>query len=211
MSTFNDISGLMIYAGRLEWTGYLDDVLEEHFGAAMNIFDIEYDDIPGLIGDHWMSTLWGCAFEDLLTRSVGPDRVNIVDDFLKHRGWNEKIQDKIYMKALRGSVMSLYEISDVVPGTSMLIRDMIRGGDPILVSERSATRSLKQWDKLAARIVATGKKSVISGGMLASPRKPRPRRSTPFTNSPEKPAHPFPSRSTTILYAKQRPCSPAPG
>jgi hypothetical protein len=126
MSTFNDISGLMKYVGRAEWAEHLDDVLEEHCGAAMDIFDVEYDDIGGFIGDHGMSNIWGCAFEDLLTRSVGPEQTNIVDVFLKRRGWNEKVQDKIYMKALRDSVMSLYEISNVVPGKSMLMRDLIR-------------------------------------------------------------------------------------
>jgi hypothetical protein len=166
MSTFNDISGLMKYVGREEWAEHLDDVLEEHCGAAMDIFDIEYDDIGGLIGDHWMSNIWGCAFEDLLTRSVGPDQTNIVDVFLRRRGWNEKVQDKIYMKALRVSVMSLYEISDVIPGKSMLMRDLVRGGDPVLVSEGSATQSLKEWDKLAARIVPLAKKSVLAGGAL---------------------------------------------
>lgn len=157
----------MKYVGRDDWPRHLADVLEEHFNFAMDMFDIEYDDIPGLVGDHWMATLWGCAFEDLLTRSFGPGKVNIVDVFLKRRGWNEKVQDKIYMKGLRDSVMSLYEISDVIPGKSMRMRDIIRGGDPLLVSEASATQSVKQWDKLAARVVPTGKKSVIAGGLLA--------------------------------------------
>ncbi|MCU1315847.1 MAG: hypothetical protein JWN63_1169 [Candidatus Acidoferrum typicum] len=48
-----------------------------------------------------MMTLWGCAFEDFLTRTFGAEYGNIVDVYLKRRGWNEKIQDKLYMKALR--------------------------------------------------------------------------------------------------------------
>lgn len=31
-------------------------------------------------------TLWGCAFEDFLTRIVEPDDVNLVDEYLKRRG-----------------------------------------------------------------------------------------------------------------------------
>lgn len=31
------------------------------------------------------------------------------------------------MKAIRSSVMSLYEVSDIVPGQSFLARDLIRG------------------------------------------------------------------------------------
>jgi hypothetical protein len=167
MSTTTDISGLMKFVGRDGWQKHFDDVLEEHFGAAMDALEIEYEEISGLIGEVWMMTLWGCVFEDLLTRTFGAEQGNIVNVYLKRRGWNEKVQDKLYMKALRGSVMSLYEISDVVPGKSMRMRDLIRGGDPILVSEGSATKSLKQWDKLAARVIATGKKYVIAGGLLS--------------------------------------------
>jgi hypothetical protein len=45
------------------------------------------------------------------------------------------------MKALSVSVMSLYEVSEIVPGKSFLARDLIRGGEPILISEGTATRT----------------------------------------------------------------------
>jgi hypothetical protein len=63
-------------------------------------------------------------------------------------------------------VMSLYEISDTVKDESFLARDLVRGGDPIRVSERSGTRYLKPWDRLAARIVQTGSRIEMAGGVL---------------------------------------------
>src|SRR4051812_8848321 len=51
------------------------------------------------------------------------------------------------------AVMSLYEVSDIVVGESFLARDLVRGGEPVPVFERSATRSLSQWDRIAARVV----------------------------------------------------------
>ena len=78
----------------------------------------------------------------------GAEGSNIVDDYLKRRGWKESASARAYMLALRSSVMSLYEVSDIVRDTSFRARDLVRGGDPI--SERSATRSLKQWDRIAA-------------------------------------------------------------
>jgi hypothetical protein len=167
MSTNAELSGLTKFAGREGWKMLFDDVLEEHFGTVVDAFEIEIEEISDLIGESWMMTLWGCAFEDFVTRTFGDEQRNIIDDYLKRRGWNEKIQAKLYMKALRGSVMSLYEVSDVVPGKSMLMRDLIRGGEPVLVSEGSATKSLKQWDKLAARLVAAGNKYVLAGGLLS--------------------------------------------
>ena len=71
-------------------------------------------------------TLWGCAFEDFLTRDLEPDGRNLVEDYLKRRGWKETAQTKAYMKELRTSVMSLYEVSEIVPGQSLRARDLIR-------------------------------------------------------------------------------------
>ncbi|MCU1315846.1 MAG: hypothetical protein JWN63_1168 [Candidatus Acidoferrum typicum] len=41
MSTANDISGLMKFVGRDGWHKHFDDVLEEHFGAAVDALEIE--------------------------------------------------------------------------------------------------------------------------------------------------------------------------
>ena len=70
------------------------------------------------------------------------------------------------MTALRTSVASLYEVSDIIKDTSFRARDLVRGGDPILISERSATRSLKQWDRIVARVVQVGSYAQISGAVL---------------------------------------------
>jgi len=70
------------------------------------------------------------------------------------------------MSVLRTSVISLYEVSNIIKDTSFLARDLVRGGDPILVSERSATHTLKQWDRIAARIVQVRSKAMMAGGVL---------------------------------------------
>jgi len=70
------------------------------------------------------------------------------------------------MNGLRNSVMSLYEVSDLRPGESFLARDLIRGGEPMRVSERSGSRQLQPWDRIAARIVPVGPRTVMGGGLL---------------------------------------------
>ncbi|MCE3519914.1 hypothetical protein LXJ58_34745, partial [Escherichia coli] len=95
-----------------------------------------------------------------------PDR-NIVDDYIRRRGWNESGPTKIYLRALRSSVMSLHEVSEVEPGSGFLVRDLIRGGEPLRVSERSASQTLKQWDRIGARVVQVGGKHLLSGGVLS--------------------------------------------
>jgi hypothetical protein len=57
-------------------------------------------------------------------------------------------------------------VSDIVPDQSLLVRDLIRGGAPVRISEKSATQSLRQWDLLAARLVHMGSRVELAGGAL---------------------------------------------
>ena len=165
MASANSLAGLMKWLRRDEWRKALDELLDRHLGPACAKADVSFDELPGIIGDHHSGVLWGCVFEDLLARDLNDGR-NIVDDYLKRRSWKESASNKAYIAALRSSVMSLYEISDIVPEESFLARDLVRGGKPVRVSERSATRYLKPWDRMAARIVRVGSRTEMAGGAL---------------------------------------------
>ena len=96
--------------------------------------DLEFDDLGNILGEHWQMMLWGCAFEDALSLEFDDGR-NPVDDYLKRRGFKETAQTRAHLQALRISIMSLYEVSEIVPGQSFLARDLLRVGDPVLVQE----------------------------------------------------------------------------
>ncbi|KHA62684.1 hypothetical protein [Sphingomonas sp. Ant20] len=162
----HDLSGLMKYLGRAPWDEMMDEMLVAHLGPACDAMDLEPDDIFDIIGDHWEAQLWGCAFEDLLTQELEPEGLNLVDEYLKRRGWNEKAPNKAYMRALRDTVMSLYEVSEVVPGQSMTLRDLLRDIAPVTVREHSATQTLVSWDKIAARVIEVNGRHGISGALL---------------------------------------------
>jgi hypothetical protein len=159
------LDGLMKWSRREAWSGALEEAMCCHLGAACKIAGVEMEKLPELIGDHWYMTLWGCAFEDLVSQTLEDGR-NITDDYLKRRGWKEPAPTRAYIAALRSSVVSLYEVSDVVIDQGFLARDLIRGGDPVRVSEKSATRSFKQWDRISARLVTVNGRMQISGGVL---------------------------------------------
>jgi len=166
MPASHDLKGLMKFLACDEWRECFEEVLDDHFGPVLKAGDMEFDDLAEILGDDWAMTLWGCAFEDFLTQEFDVQDGNIVDEYLKRRGWKEGAQTKTYMKALRTSVMSLYEVSDIVPGKSLMARDLIRGGEPVAVSEGTATQTLKQWDRIAARIVPVLGKNIFAGGLL---------------------------------------------
>jgi hypothetical protein len=160
------LQGLIKFLTRDPWRDRFPEILDSHTLPACDEAGLELDEIVSTLGeDFFMSTVWACAFEDFLTREFD-DGSNIVDDYLKRRGWKESASVRSYMAALRGSVVSLYEVSNVVRDTSFRVRDLLRGGEPIVVSERAATRSLKQWDRIAARVVQVGPQTMISGAVL---------------------------------------------
>lgn len=163
----HDLSGLMNYAKHAPWDEAMDDALAAHLGPVSEQSGIAIGDVFDAIGDNWQGPIWGCAFEDLMGQTLAGQ--NLVDDYLKRRGWNEKPANKAYMKALRDAPMSIYEVSDVVPGEAMTLRDLVRGGPPVRVKEHSATRSLLAWDHIATRVVKVKnnpEQFVISGALL---------------------------------------------
>src|SRR5258707_432733 len=166
MTGAHSLQGLMKWLTRDQWSGRFAEVYDDHLLPTCDQTDLDVDEIISILGEDWfMRTVWGCAFEDFLTRDFD-DGSNVVDDYLKRRGWKEGASTRAYMAALRTSVMSLYEVSDIVRDTSFRARDLVRGGDPILISERLATRSLKQWDCIATRVVQIGSQMHISGAVL---------------------------------------------
>jgi len=166
MPSAHSLRGLMKWLTRDEWRDRFAEVYDAHLQPACKRLGIDVDEVVSILGQDWfMATIWGSAFEDFLTREFDGGH-NIVDDYLKRRGWKESASTRTYMTALRASVASLYEVSDIAKDTSFRARDLVRGGNPILISERSATRSLKQWDRIAARIVQVGSQAQISGALL---------------------------------------------
>jgi hypothetical protein len=155
----------MKWLRREEWCSAFDECLDRHFGRACAEAGIAIDELPDVVGEHHSSVLWGCVLEDFLGCDLDDGR-NLVEDYLKRRGWKESASNRAYMAALRSSVMSLYEVSGIVRDESFMARDLVRGGEPIRVSERSGTHYLKPWDRIAARIVTVGARTEMAGGVL---------------------------------------------
>ena len=98
-----------------------------------------------------------------------PDGRNIADDYLRRRGWKESVSTREYIAGLRRSVLSLYEVSGLVPGESMLLRDLVRGGDPVRVWEKSGSQGLRPWDRIATRLIPMRDRAGISGSPARLP------------------------------------------
>lgn len=160
----HDLNGLMKWTEREEWHAVLQEQIDLHFGA-LNEYDLDEDGLVERIGQSACEMILECAFEDFLTADTEEGR-NVIDDYLKRRGWKEGPSTRAYMTALRESAMCLYEISGIVPGQSFLARDLIRGGEPVLVHEKTGSTMLNQWDRLAARLITVQGRTQMTGAVL---------------------------------------------
>ena len=157
---------LVKWAARDEWEGLQLEVYAAHIDPVADLMDMSGDDIAELLGDGALM-LHVFIAEDFCTARFGEDdEQNVIDDYLKRRGWRETVSARHYLEALRDSHVSLYEIVDIDPGRSVTVRDLLLGGEAVTVDERLGSKSLARWDHIAARIVTVNGKEHFTGGTL---------------------------------------------
>jgi len=161
------IRSLMNWADRPEWASVRTAVFDAHLGPACERFAISQEELGHELAEHgYGSMLFGMMFEDFISRDPAPDGNNLIDDYLKHRGWRESVHGRRYLQQLRDSVLSLYEVIEVSRGHHCDVRDLVRGGEPVRVHEHMGTQNLVQWDRIAARVLKSDGEYIFSGGIL---------------------------------------------
>jgi hypothetical protein len=147
---------------------------------------ISEDELAEALGEFHYEMVEACAFEDFCSRRPASRRSNVIDDYLDQRGWKASIQARDYLRALRGSVMSLYEVVEVKPDRGLVLRDLVRGGEPVEVDEQLGSRSAAIWDRIAARILTIGGCHYLSGAVLNFEQEPAEAVLRVFRISPER-------------------------
>lgn len=102
---------------------------------------------------------WFCFDREEPTEGRRP-----VDAMLRYRGLTPG--ERAYLTAVAKSRMSLYEVVDVRPGASITLRDLLTERE-VQVRERSASRSVRRWDVVGARVfVGASGQPEIDGGLF---------------------------------------------
>ncbi|MFP8967796.1 hypothetical protein ACKC9G_14530 [Pokkaliibacter sp. CJK22405] len=166
MANSHDLKGLFKFLKRDEWANCFSMVYDEHLGKTLRAGEMSFEELTKLIGQEAANTLWGCAFEDFLTQAFQVPGENLVDEYLKRRGWKETTRSKSYIRSLKTSVMSLYVVDNVVPGQHVILKDVLRGGDKVLVQDVSASKSLSFGQHIGGRVVSELNRLVLTGGTL---------------------------------------------
>ena len=169
--TDKTIRNIMNWAEQPEWLEEQATVFDAHLAPVCDRIDISQEDLALELEEHgYGGMLFGVVFEDFISRRL-PDDKNIIDDYLKRRGWHESVPGRRYLQQLRDSVLSLYEVVEVSPGHHCDLRDLVRDGKTFRVHERMGTQNLVKWDRLAARVLDVNGKHIFSGGILPFPRE----------------------------------------
>src|SRR5258705_10975373 len=85
MASAHSLQGLMKWLGRDEWRDAFEAALDRHLLPSCKKAGVEVEEVISILDrNQFMMTVWGCAFEDFLTRELDDGR-NIVEDYLKRR------------------------------------------------------------------------------------------------------------------------------
>lgn len=154
-----------------EWGDFRAEVFGAHFGPLMDDLELPEDELFERLGPATPDVLTA-VMEDFLTAGFGDEgERNAVDEYLARRGWLEKKHAASYLRAVRDSTPSLYEVVTVDPGRSVTVRDLVRETDPERVPDRLMSEVVAVWDCFAGRLVGSGRTRRFTLSFLPFPRE----------------------------------------
>lgn len=161
------IRNLMQWGDRPEWAQERAAAFDTHLAPVCRHLAISPEDLGQELAEHgYAGVLFGVLFEDFASRDPEPGARNPIDDYLARRSWRETVPGRRYLRQLRTSLFSLYEVVAVDRGHHCDVRDLVRGGPVVRVHEQMGTQNLVRWDRLGARVLSLDGKHVFSGGIL---------------------------------------------
>ena len=139
-------------------------------------FDMDYQkfNLQGFreeVGDKIFNALYPCALDFFFSNEYPHKDTgevwNVIDLFLKKRGYIISNKERDYYTGLRDSYMDLYEIIHIRLNESMTLRSLLKY-DPveILVKEKNATHQLSRWDIIGGRVIKLTEANFLAGGAL---------------------------------------------
>lgn len=141
------------------------DAWREVYDAAIPLY-LPEELIPREPSEDLLQTINENLHEWLLSDYVTPEGANVIDDYLARRGWRETSTARAWLEQLRKNRLSLYEVQRVAEGEGMALKDRLRGGDPVWVTEKMASYAVQRWDCLVTRLVPQEGALFISGASL---------------------------------------------
>ncbi|MDR3688313.1 MAG: hypothetical protein P4L46_02965 [Fimbriimonas sp.] len=152
------LDGYLDYEG--EFSDFFDDLTKRSFVDSLQRLDKDY---------------LGSLTTVFLESYLASDPTGEILKKFRQSGYIDLSQGQLaYLREIWRSTPSLYEVLESVAGSHIVLRDTIRDGSPVQVTERSASENLTKWDILLTRVVTVKGVTQISGGTMILPRESWP-------------------------------------
>ncbi len=107
--------------------------------------------------------IFNAMIEDFFQLEFDQPPHNVVDDYLKRRGWKESRRDRIYIEGLRTVPFSIYAVEDVEPGQWVKVQDKILSSPIMKIQEIRGSQQINVMDYLIAKVIPYEDEFVFSG------------------------------------------------
>ncbi len=152
--------------------GFEDDVEEfdEIFFEAIRgrYTDREIGEFMKTAEETIMVAFFDIMAADFVARDGRTPIERFLDDPVASRGLHPAARE--YVEGWGRASMGLYEVQSVVPGESLVLKDLFTRRS-VKVVEHSASQSLNKWDALFTRVVRMGDVGLLTGPILTVPRR----------------------------------------
>ena len=101
------VKHLMAYSGpNAEWEGRLDEVVYNLLDPVARKLEVDFEELEEFIfSGPYQHMFFGFAFEEYATVLWDNEKHNLIDTYLKHRGWREGPAGRRYLQALSQSML----------------------------------------------------------------------------------------------------------
>jgi hypothetical protein len=171
MATNPDISAaiehLEKFLGQGDWRArladYRDALLEPVFAEAQ----VDVPELFESLEQHGLLTSFAAFVDEaFFCARLEPDGANLIDAYLKRRGWQESPRARAYLQGMRDTTPAVWEVRATAPGAWVEVVDRLADSPVVRVSERSASRTLQRYDRLIARVIPVRDVHMFAGGVL---------------------------------------------
>jgi hypothetical protein len=124
------------------------------------------DPMTGGVHESWFNTFMDGLAESFCEKTFDDAPNNVVEDYLKRRGWKETATGREYLQKIRSSSFSLYTVQAIKIGESITVRDTILPSIQLEVSEVKGSQSIQAGEYVLAKIVHMNGVDYFTGALL---------------------------------------------
>jgi hypothetical protein len=140
------------WARRKDWAKLSHQVMDEHLAPLCASLGISQHGLADLFGEE-LGAILGCAFYDFLARRFGPEGRNVIDDYLDRCARRDPPSARDYLRALRDSTVSIFEVVEVKPDRRLVFTDLVQSAEPIEPADPIDSDVLVKGRCIAARVL----------------------------------------------------------